>query len=620
MPRRSKRVKPKDQHADFVISFVDDSREARRDFEEIWEEVELNYLVRPLQDASLGSITAYPLIGSRSELQNNYRNRGVTILKDPETHQSVMTIASKIVLGLMGEPDFIKAKKVGTEDLFAAQTVSKLLQHALGMEGHFWAFIEWIVGTCIYGTGILEAGWEYVEKPREFRSLTVDPTTGEERSETTTLLVPVYDDPKFSTISVRDFFPDTSGNLIHNMQGCAKRIKLTRMQLEDMADRDIYDKESVARALDDGPSSTADDHMDHPETDETVGTGIKKKHPDFEEVTGYEYFGTVPFRTRDGISHRVVTEFNGVTVRSRPWPRRIPFFECKLTPRLGSFWGVSPAEVMRYDQDFADTLKMMLADAVVRSVHPPHIYDRNADVDLAKLRRFSPDVPIGANRSDAIQQVKYDPPVAPAFNMYAGVKQQMREGGGALGAIQGLGLGSKRFSATEAAQTFEQALDRPELWASIIEREFLPALGKYTLGLYQSFLEEGTDDVQLRIGQSELPVELSTILGDFDIEFVGSRLEGGKAQKIAAFREIAAASANPIIAQTVPWIPLLRKWFDELGAHEIAAMVGNPQLMQLNILLNTIGGQNALGGNGNGTTPAREPVGALPAQLAGGLQ
>jgi hypothetical protein len=291
-------------------------------------------------------------------------------------------------------------------------------------------------------------------------------------------------------------------------------------------------------------------------------------------------------------------------------------------PRLGSFWGVSPAEVIRYDQDFADVMKMMLADAVVRMTHPSPVVNKFSNVDYERLRKPRPDIPIrveGDPRS-AIAWPDFSPPLGPGFQMYSGVKQQMREASGALGAIQGLGLGSKRFSATEASRTFDAALDRPELFAQVVEREFLPQIGKYTLELYQENLGPETEEIQKRVGESTIPAVLADILPGFDVEYVGSRLLNDS-QQADSFREIIAASANPLVSQLIPWIPLLQKYFRKIGADEVAAMVGNPDLVKLHLTLTQLAGPtNALSGNNNQTTPSQPPSGLLPAQIAGQTQ
>lgn len=624
---RQKKVKPMDDQADFVCSFVDDSSEKRSPMEDIWDETEQNFLVRPLEDLSLSSSTRHPLYSTLGEV-NMAKGRTLSILKDPETHQEVMTIVAKIVLVLFGEPGFVKARGVGFEDTYRAEAVGKLIEHVHRLPGHYQAFLEWIMSMGVYGTGILRSAWLYQEETRMQRIVQVD-EMGMQLSSFSEVVRPVWDDPSIEHIGIRDFFPDPGYTATRLMNGCVERFKITAAEAYRRAAKGIYEYDAVKRACERAMDEDSKEAEQKPHTDPSQLLHRSASYHEFVPLVGYDYYGETPFRASkdgvkfdDGISRRVITVLAGETVRSKPWPRRIPFFDGRLIPRLGSFYGISPAEIIRYDQDFADTLKMMLADAVVRATHPPLIYDKDAELDLAKLRAYKPRIPIGARfrGQEPVQQLQYNPPVQPAFSMYTGVKQQMREASGALGSIQGIGLGINRASATEAQQTFQMAMDRPELFAKVIETEYLPPIGKYILELYQEFLPDGEDgalEIRKRIGESAFPVELLDILADFDIEFVGTRAEGGRQQKIAAFREIVQASANPVVAQLIPWIPLLRKWFDGIGAHDIAAMVGNPMLIQLNTLLTQIGGPNTMAGNGNGEMPDQQPVGMMPAQAEG---
>ena len=608
---------PMDEQAEWVMSFIEDSREDRDPLEYIWEETEKNYLVRPYDDEFSGRDTSNPL----SMGDYGARGGGFSVLKDPETHQEMMTIASKIVLSLFGEPGFVKAKGVGFEDIHKATIAGKLIEYAHRLPGHYWEILQWVVATCVFGTGIVEEFWDYVEEPRIFRDVIIDPLTGQEIPNETIYEVPVYDDPRIQWRDHRDFFPDPSQTMLHRMLGAASRFKMTAQQARALSENEVYESAKVEEAVKFGSSTDPLESEDH-DGDETTGGHEKEAHPDFIEMYGYRYVGQVPWRPKDGYDRREIVVLNGVTVRSKVWPRRLPWFECKLMPRLGSFWGLAPAEVIRHDQDFADVVKMMLADAVVRMVHPSPVVNMNVSPDMERIRRPRPDLPITVegDPNNAIAWPNFNPPLGAAFEMWNGAKQHMREASGALGAVQGLGLGSKRFSATEAAQTFDQALDRPELFATVMEREFLPPLGQYTLALYQEHIEPGTDDLQRRVGQTNIPVVLADILGEFDIEFVGSRQMNNQ-QKTAAFREIMQAGSNPVLQQLIPWIPLLQKHFREIGADEIAAMVGNPQLMKLHLALTQMAGPgNAQSGNANGTTPRQPPSGALPAQLAGEAQ
>ena len=612
-----KRARPLDEQADYVMSFVETAEEYMQPFEETWEEVEASWLVRPPEQQSLAPLTKYPFIFKSSE---GRQNNGRAILKDPETHQAVMSIISGIVQSISPEDGFINAKHKGFEDIYKGKTVNGLLEYQAKLEGEFSAMFEWLLGAGIYGTGISEIFWDYVEEPRSLRSVEFDPYSGAEFSTSTIMNVPVWDDPRSEAFDIRDFFPDTGQCKLGRMKGAARRQKITAQRALYLADLGVYKKKAVLEAIERRQGSS--EYRDSRKTDDETGLNYPlESHDDFMDMPKYRYCGEVPFKVEgDEYMRREIVVLNGVTVRSEVWARRLPWFDCKITPRLGSFYGISPAEIMRYDQDFADTLKMMLADAVVRMVHPPHIYDRNQNVDLAKLRRFSPNTPIGADSIGAIQQVPYNPPVQPAFQMYSGIKQQMRQGSSATEANQGLGLGSKRLSASEAVGTFERSGIRPEMFNRVMEQEYLPPRGKYTLELYQEHLED-TEDLAYRIGESETTVALADILADFDVTFIGSRKAGTIEQELQAFREIISAGANPSFFALIPWIPLLRKHFEKLGAPEIAAMVGNPQMTQLNMMLTQLAGPDGLQsqGNGNGEQPSQSPIGSLPAQTFGGV-
>jgi len=606
--------RPADEQADFVLEFVHTAEKARAPFEDIWDEVEANFLVRPMHEQNLGSNTKYPFAGNVADFQTS---SGHAILKDPETHQSVMSIIAGIVLSLYPEDGFVRGRRRGFEDIYKAKTVNGLMEYSYRLEGEFLANIEWLMGAGIYGTGIGEEYWDYIEEPRNLRSIEFNPELGQELSESQTLTVPVYDDPRFEAFSIRDFFPDTGKHTVGRMRGAVRRFKIMASDAMEKAEAGIYEKKQVEAAIDSARSNESKDHR-NAISDETGLYHDADAHPDFLEMTGFRYCGAVPFKSEDGFMRREVVVINGETVRSEVWARRLPWFECKITPRLGSFYGISPGELIRYDQDYVDFLKMMMADSVARMVHPPLIYDRNAEVNQAKLRAWKPGVPIAATRTDAVQQVPYNPPLADGFAMYAQVKTQMREGPGSLNANQGIGLGSKRFSASEALGTFERAGARPEMFNRVLEQEYMPPRGKYRFKLYGEFLED-TEDLALRIGESETTVALADILEDYDIAFVGSRNESTREQEMQMLQQIIPLASTPF-APLIPWLPLFRKLFDKMGLHEIAAMVGNEQLTQLNVALTTMAGPQGLSGNGNGTTPRSDPVGALPAQLFGGPQ
>jgi len=300
-------------------------------------------------------------------------------------------------------------------------------------------------------------------------------------------------------------------------------------------------------------------------------------------------------------------------VRSERHVGRIPFFETTMSPIQGRFYGLSPLEVMIYTQDFVDGLLMLLADASARATHPSPMVDRNANVDTAKLKKQRYGLPIMTDRPNAVEYLRYDPPLAPAMNVFSSLKGQMREGGGVSGAFQGLGLGVDRASATEAAGTMQQAKGRPEANVMLKEREYLPPIAQHALKQYQRFLLDG-EGLAKRIGVMPEPVPLETIHGEYDIEFIGSRQQGNKSERIQGYRELFSLAALPMVGPYPPWQEIIVRFMKEFGLHE-EAQSSQMTIMQ-NLLMQQI--QNQEFGNGNGETP-RNP-GALPAeQTAGGV-
>lgn len=607
-----------DEKAEFVMSIVDEAQKDRSVMEPVWDEVEQSYLVRPYTESNYGISTAYPFSNSGQ----NIGLAGHSILKDPETHQQLMTLASMIVLGLFPDQRFVACEMVGDEDVFKASSASKLLEHCFRLPGHFWANVEWVVHTLLRGTGIMGGEWGYKEEPRNVRSVGYGPE-GDLRSVSETMFLPVYDDPKFRPIDIRDFFHDTGATSMNDAKFGCKRFRLTAAEARNRVgdpNEGGYKKSAVEAAIERRQGDDAQNRSDHPFSDPDQIGHDRESHEDYMELIGYEFVGEQPFDSPDGIKNRVITVLGGETVKDFKWPRRLPFFDMRIIPRPGSFFGISPGETLRYDQDFIDVLKMMIADAVVLSTHPPHIYNRNMGVDQREVRRWHPRVPIGVDGpiNQALGTAPYEPPLGQSTAIQAQMKGQMRENTGVLGAVQGLGLGSKRFSATEANATFEAARDRPELFATVIEREYLPPPARFALEMYQEFLEEDTDDVQRRVGATEIPIDITDMLVDFDVRFVGSRQLGTLTERVSASREIfQAASANPLVAQAIPWLDFLKEWFKDLGQPEIAAQVGDPRVVQLNLMIQQLAGPGAAIGNGNGETPGQPPVGQMPAQALG---
>lgn len=594
-----KEVKSGDEAARFVMSCISESDEVRSDFLEIWQQSLANYLVKPASDSSANR-TDWPYATSTS---HEISKLGGSVMKDPESHQIVETYLAKLWTSLFSEQGFIQARRVGIEDVGRSMTASRLLEYALSIQGHPRTFYEWLKDGLIYGTGILEVSWEFIEDERQERVVMVDPMSGIETAEMTPAFPhTLYDDVRIRNVDIMDFFPDPGAYRLDGMTWAAKRICVSKREAQRKAESGEWDADAVKKAISNysssskgkgGPPLTADDLRSDIEGMERQYVG------EYGEMVGYEFWGEAPWKQKGGKSrYRVITVLCGETVRNRDWPllsTRVPFYDVTFNPICGKLYGYSELEAIRFDQEYLDVMKMMMADATIKMVLPPHIYNRNSRPDLAKLRRFGHNTPIGVDGDPrgSIATGEYRPDMGPVFNMYSTVKGQAREGSGALGAIQGLGLGSKRFSASESVETFRQASDRPEMMAQLIERDSLPPIGQAIIQLYQRFLDDG-QALALRIGEAPESVSLSDIMVDFDIKFVGSRQQHNRQTKIQALeRFIATVGSVPFIASQVPWDVFLRDYVRTLDVPEMESAIANPAVVQNNMNLQAQLGQPA---------------------------
>ena len=595
----------------FVNEFIEHSRQFKQPFLERWREVIDNFMVEP---HDFSRATSNPYRNNRA----SGRRSGV-ILKDGETHKAIMTYAAKLVTAVIGDErgEYIRAAPVGYEDApRSAPTVTRLLRYAFALPGHYRTLVEAVLDSLLMGTAIVEIGWNYTERNMLVRQFTN--TYGVEEDTSVRSNVVANDDASLTLIDNEDFFPDPTEYRMERMVGAAKRFRMNGMQARAMGETGIYDKAAVDRALNLAGGTGVDRSNEDDFRSDQPDPETQNVNSDFNRSIGYEYWGEVPWG-ETGSSRRVITTLNNIEVRNREYPLAdpdLPFRALTINPVNGRFYGVSPGEVIRYDQDLQDAIKILLAEAIVKQVHPPIIYDSGVELDVDKLRAWKANVPIGIDGGpDKVSTLQYGANVFNGFAFSDGLKRSMQETSGAVGIMQGQGMGTKRASATESSITAQQAMDRPELAASILEREAMPNIARSILRRYQQFLD--TEDLANRVGSDPIAPWIGEIQGDFDIRFVGSRMAMTRQQKFQAFSALAQlASAIPELRAQIPWQMLGKSLVgDVLELPEVAAMIADPGVMRDNLMLNQAmgGGQT---GNGNGTIGSSTP--SLPeAQLAG---
>lgn len=601
-----------EDRANFVMQVVEDAERGRDWFLPRWEESWTNYLVLPRGEVYLSTRTDDPLSRNRNVFP---RRAGYAQLKDPESHQVVESLLAETLTQLFPEDGYVKAKPTGGEDFPLAQGVNQIIETVLGRPRHQRVLYQWLKDAFIVGTGVTFGDWEFEEDYEIVR--TIAEVEGLSVSQYARVLTTIKDDCRFDNVDITDFYPVPGADNFDDLKGAARRVELFGPELmreaEDAQPEHGWDTGALEEAVGLGFEGIEN-------TEETFRIGLDRDEsdrpmPEFKPVVGYEYWGEVPWAgTEDdpidnGSRRRRLLVVNGLLVREQDWPlkrARVPFFDITVNPISGRLYGLSPLEVIRFDQDFADVLKQMLARAVVKSVNPPHVISSTQSVSPAKVAAFREDVPIvveGDVRT-AFAQAQYQPPIQQADAIYQGiVKPQMREASGSRGFVIGQAE-SKRQSASEAGMLARGQYARPNMIAQFIEKVSLPPMGEFILDQYALNIEDNATLVE-RYGE-DFPVSLQDLQRKHDVRFVGGRREHDQLSRATSMERFLAVVAQvPEIRAEVPWTEFLKLYTKAIDLPDLVALIGNSEILSNNLQMQALLSQFQDGGRQGTSAPPR---------------
>ena len=535
------------KEADFVLQFVDKSASARSEFVRIWREVLDNYLVTPYSEREAVPFIGSTNIATASALQKKGRRSGRSVLKDPETNQIIDTLSAQGIGLLMPTMDYIQAMPIGFDDEQKARFLGRLLQGLLQSPGVYRTNFTIFKDAFIFGTAIVQIGWEtrsrlqVTEKP-VFNEKTgfligAEPDIGE---------VVYRDGPLFQQKDLFDFYPDPSGTRIQeNMLGVAHKFRMSKQEAKRLGAAGVYDKAQVAQAV--ASAGGKEDH-DRAHEEKRFQDLATETHDDYGMMTGFEFWGEVPFQPSDGARNRVITILNGVHVRSHINPFRdgnIPFKEIVLNPIQGRFYGLGIGEIIRFLQDSADNMLMLHTDMADLSARNVLLVGQGFQGDIGRLKRRIPGdvIPVGN-----IEAVKPVPQEVNALQLsaqeYTRRKLSMREASGATNPLQGFDSpGGDRQTATEVSELVRLASQKVELMVQLVERDDYPWIGKTLHSRIRQFLSREREEI---LAGERFPVTLDDVDFDSDIRFIGARQAQSKFQKAATLKEaLNVLSTNP---------------------------------------------------------------------------
>jgi len=572
-------LRKKMAEAEFVMDFVDKSLQLRDKFSAVWDEILDNYLVAPIGTPMsrafprIGdpAVASFPFITPRGVQANS----GVSRLKDPETHQIIETLTAQALGLLLGGREYITARPLGKDDPEKARMLARLLMAILEQPGIFRTFYQSFKNAFLFGTSILEFGWEarsrnqLVEVPKFdlLGRLAARDLIPEE--------VLYRNRPLIKEVDIYDFYPDPSGTRIQeDMVGVVKRFRITKAEAMRLGEAGVYDLDDVRLAIAASSSRTGG------KRGERGGTRKFDFLPDdlpdaYGVLTGFEFWGESPVTTADHVSNRVITLLNGLRVRSRIngfIDGNIPFKEVTINPISGRFYGLSPAEVIRFLQDSADNLLMVFNDAADFAIRGPLLVGQAFNGNPQQLRERKLNDIIECVNPDAVKPIPTDfNPLQFAAQEMLRRKITMREATGATDAVQTIeSKGDK--TATEINETLRLSSTKIEAQVQLVERDDFPWIGRKIHSLLRQFSPEGGAIATL--GGEFFQVPFETIDVDADIRFVGARQATSRFQQGLGVREaLRIMQENPqgILMFGDLYVRLFRDALDMADAEDVVA-------------------------------------------------
>lgn len=568
----------------YVLDFVEKSEQFRRRYADIWDEVLANYMVS--FDTNGGNSTyawnwnsringvASRVPGLRGRINVGSR------LKDPETHQIVETLSAQAISLALGQRDYVQAVPIGMDDPEKARLLSRLLMGVLESPNFFMSNYLGFKDSFIFGTAIMELGWEMCQRMQM----------------TAQGPVPMIykNGPLLRNVDIYDFYPDPSGTRIqYDMVGVAKRFRISRAQASELARQNVYDPLKTelvslrAKAKVNAQNSgTGDARFPSDQKQVARDTGV---------LEGFEYWGRVPYATPDGADNRVITVLEGEVVRDTINPYfdgMIPFKEIVVNPIAGRFYGLGPAEVIRYMQDSADNMLMLFNDAADSAVHAPLLVGSAFGGDPNRLRNRAPLDIIPCANPEAVQPLPVDMNALQfASQDLMRRKMTMREAGGANNPSQSI-PSSDRQTATEISTLAQASSQRSELMVQIYERDYLSWLGK---AIHYRVRQYGSPQMIATLEGEPFMVRLEDIDYEADVRFVGSLHFKTKMQKSSEFQQALTVLADPELVMMYPEVVVqyLRDVLDFKDATNIVQKA--TQQIQMKMMMEAV--QNAASGN-----------------------
>lgn len=553
----------RNKQREFVLDFIERSNRLRQQFVDVWDEVLENYLVVPFGSGARTGMWFPPHIPDAPSRYRMDSGDDLPRLKDPETHQIIESLTGQAMGLLMGAPGYITAAPIGQDDPEKGRMIARLLMAMLEIPGVYRTHYQLFKNAFLFGTSVMEIGWQTLTRDQIIQVPKMDPVSGRVLAgpdgkpiwDVGTAEVVWKNAPLQREVLLWDFYPDPSGTRIQeDMSGVAKRFRMSKTAGLRLGNAGVYDEAKVREGLRRFESAEKSEAGKSAGVEGPFPNMAREVPSQLGSIGGFEYWGEIPWRPRgrDDSTNRVITLWADEIVRTHINPftdGMKPFKEVVINPIAGRFYGLSPAEVVRFLQDTADNLLMLLTDAANQAVRAPLLMGNafGGDVRRLKARKLRDIIPCA--NPDAVKPLEQDLNVLQLCgNILLQRKLMMREGSGATNPLQAIPTNDRK-SATEASELVRMASQKVENMVQLIEREDYPWIGRILHSRLRQFAED--DGYIASLSGEMFEATLDQINVDADIRFVGSRQTSSKFQRSVQFRE-AFSVVNSEAILTIP--------------------------------------------------------------------
>ena len=536
-----------------------------------WSTYLANFLMSSTEELGGSAEQVYPHLTSRQV------NR--TLLRDPETFAACTIFASQVFAKLFGDDEFVRTVG-GTGDEHAVAVNTKAIRAQFRAPGNVHTMWKAVLDSVIYGVGWVENPVETVNR-MSLGALT-KPTGGGPITDFGPKMTK-YVNPVWRNLDIFSFVPDWSSNFNAEMAYGIKCGNLTASHFRAFVGAlgEKADKSALERALKNNCKEWSEGVDGKTWRDAAISpyrTSDFEKPAHSRPIQFYEFRGEDDRQPIDSIErYRCIIVANNEVVFDAPHPYyKHPYRSINVGVFNGRPYGISPAEVGRYEQDALDTIRILEMEAAVDTVRTPKFANRSVIDDMSLLQGAPSGAWVPVDGNPAVAAAVF--PNNTAVNIVAlqnisAKKQFYRQGVGVPDVMQGIAAGS-RTTAREIAEISQSANVPLDVKVDLIENEDLPALAR-DVGqrLILALRDEDDPDAALtaRLG---MPCKLSDLLNDLSIEFIGSARYAAKMGQGAAIERAAnlAIAMGPAAQNLVNLPRLLVKLFqagDPVLAEEI---------------------------------------------------